>query len=76
MLQSVATLLSLLIATGTVALIAATLTDEWRTILRAVRNGGELGLLPLPAQGRATAHVQRARIVRVRSQSAPQRAAA
>ncbi len=74
MLQSVATLISLFIAAGMIAVIAGVLADDWVKIMHA------LGLhAPIESASPVRARPpgdRRARVVRVRSQSAPLRAAA
>lgn len=75
MLQAVATFVSGMIALGGLALIASFLTRDWRMIVRALRNR-QFHPLPLPVQARVTLHDRRARVISVRSQSVPQRAAA
>jgi hypothetical protein len=74
MLQSVATLGSLLIAAAMLAVIAGILVDDWRTILQALRARRAFAS-PLPGLGRKSSD-RRACVVRVSSQSAPQRAVA
>lgn len=76
MLQGVATFISSMIALGGLALIVSFLMQDWRMIVRALRNDRQFHLLPLPVQARVTLHDRRARVISVRSQSVPQRAAA
>ena len=75
MLQSVATLISVFIAIGMVAVIAAILADDWAAVARAFGRGVEVRPTAFHrhsrSDGRATA-----RVVRISSQSAPMRAAA
>ena len=74
MLQIVATLVSLMIACGALALIVGILADDWRSVVRALRYAGDLQLPP--AQPRVTAGDRRSHIVRVSGRPAPVRAAA
>ena len=76
MLQNVATIVSISLATGALALIAYVLADDWRSVVRALRYAREYQPLPLAIQPRLTIGDRRARVVRIRSQSAPRRAAA
>jgi hypothetical protein len=76
MLQIVATLLSTMLALGALALIVAILADDWRSVVRALRNIRDYQPLPLAVQPRIAMQDRRARVVRVSSQSAPRRAAA
>jgi len=74
MLQSVATLISVVLATAMVATIAAVLADDWLAVTRAIAGGA-----PATDNSLARAHHssgRRARVLRVRSQSVPMRAAA
>ena len=73
MLQSVATLISLLIAAGALAMMVAVLADDWRLVVRALRPRARLTVAPLPVRTRVAAD-RRAHVVRVSSQSAPLRA--
>ena len=73
MLQIVATLVSLMIACGALALIVGILADDWRSVVRALRNAGDLQMPPV--QPRVTAG-RRAHIVRVSGRLVPVRAAA
>jgi hypothetical protein len=75
MLQSVATLSSVLIMSAMVAIIVAMLADDWRAIMAALGLKQAMTADPLPAAARTSGH-RRARVVRIRSQSAPLRAAA
>lgn len=75
MVQSVATLASLLIAAGALALIAGVLADDWNAVLHALRGRTLFALKPIPLCSRGSSD-RRAHVVRVSSQSAPQRAAA
>ena len=76
MLQTVATITSLTLAVGALALIIALLADDWQMVVRAIRNARQFQPLPLAVQARVTISDRRARVLRVSSQSAPQRAAA
>ena len=76
MLQNVATIISTIMAVSALLLIAGMLADDWRSVVRALRNVRQYQPLPLPVQPRVTVSERRARIVRVSSQSSPQRAAA
>jgi hypothetical protein len=76
MIQTVATLVSSMLAMGALALIASFLAQDWRMVVRAIRNNRQFHPLPLPVQARVTLHDRRARVISVRSQSVPQRAAA
>ena len=75
MMQDVATALSSMIACGMLALIVSLVARDWRMVMRAIRNS-QFHPLPLPVQARVTSHDRRARVISVRSQSVPQRAAA
>jgi hypothetical protein len=76
MLQNVATMISVVLAIGALSLIARLVKDDWRSVVRALRNIREYQPLPLPVQPRVTICERRACVVRVSSQSSPQRAAA
>ncbi len=76
MLQTVATISSLILAIGALALIAALLANDWHMVVRAFRNAPQFQPLPLAVQARVTIGDRRARVVGIRAQSAPQRAAA
>lgn len=76
MLQNFATVISTMLALGALALIAGMLADDWRSVVRALRNAPDHQPLPPQALSRATEVGRRARVVRVSSQSAPRRAAA
>ena len=76
MLQNVATIVSITLAMGALALIARILADDWRSVVRALRDGRDYQPLPLAVPSRPTIGDRRARVVRVSSQSAPRRAAA
>ena len=76
MLQTVATISSLILAIGALALIATVLADDWQMVVRAFRNAPQFQPLPLAIQARVAISDRRARVVQVSSQSAPQRAAA
>ena len=76
MLQNVATIISIVLAIGALSLIAGMVKDDWRSVMRALRNIRQYQPLPLPVQPRVTVGERRARVVRVSSQSSPQRAAA
>lgn len=76
MLQTVATLLSLLLAGGALAVIVASLADEW-TALRHALAGQQAGLVPaLPARTRQVKSARRARFVRINPEALMRRAAA
>jgi hypothetical protein len=75
MLQSVATLVSLMIAAGALAVIVNVLADDWRLVVRALGFGRSFDAKPVFAAARPRGD-RRARVVRVSPQSAPQRAAA
>ena len=76
MMQDVSTVISSMIACGMLALIVNLLARDWRMVMRAIRNDRQFFPLPLPVQARVTDHDRRARVISVRSQSVPQRAAA
>ena len=76
MLQNVATIISTSLAMGALALIAYILADDWRSVVRALRNVRQYQPLPLAVHPRVTIGDRRARVVRVSSQSAPRRAVA
>ena len=75
MLQSVATLSSVLVMFGMVAVIVAVLADDWQVVIAALAGKPVTANQPLPVAIRSTGD-RRARVVRIRSQSAPLRAAA
>lgn len=75
MLQSVATLISVLIAAGMVAVIAAVLADDWLAVMRALGVQASLPNMALPTVRTPTGD-RRARVVRVSSQSVRVRVAA
>jgi hypothetical protein len=75
MLQSVATLISVFIAVGMVAVISAILADDWVAVARALGRRAQPRPAIFPAQSRADGRAK-VRVVRVSSQSAPMRAAA
>ncbi|WP_420138225.1 hypothetical protein [Sphingomonas sp.] len=74
MLQSVATLSSVLIMSAMIAVIVAILADDWQAVTTALGLKPTATPAPLPAAMRSAG--RRARVVRIRSQSAPLRAAA
>jgi len=76
MLQNAATMISMVLAVGALSLIARMVKDDWRSVVRALRNVREYQPLPLPIQPCVTIGDRRARVVRVSSQSSPRRAAA
>jgi hypothetical protein len=76
MLQIVATLVSLLIASSALTLIVGILADDWRSVARALRHGRQFQPSPLAIQPRVTIGDRRTPIVRVSSWPAPERAAA
>jgi hypothetical protein len=76
MVQTIATLVSTILALGALALIVGIVADDWRSVVRALRNVREYQPLPLAVEPRVATQDRRARVVRVSSQSVPQRAAA
>lgn len=76
MVQMIATLISTILALGALALIVGIVADDWRSVVRALRNIRDYQPLPLAVQPRVTIQDRRARVVRVSSQSAPRHAAA
>ena len=76
MLHYVATMISSLLAVGTLTLIVSFLARDWRTIVWALRNDHQFHPMPLPIGARITLHDRRPRVISVRSQSVPRRAAA
>ena len=76
MLQTVATIMSAILALGALALIVGILADDWRSVVCALRNVRDDQPLSRAVQPRVAAQDRRARVVRVSSQSAPRRAAA
>jgi len=76
MMQGIAVIVSSLLAMGALALIVSMLFRDWRLVMRALRNNCQFYPLALPVQARVTLHDRRARVISVRSQSFPQRAAA
>jgi len=76
MLQIVATLVSLVIASSALALIVSILADDWRSVARALRHARQFQRGPLAVQPRVTIGRLRPRIVSVSSWPAPERAAA
>ena len=75
MLQSVATLISVFIAIGMVAVIAAILSDDWAAVARALGWRTAPRVAAFHPRSRVDGRA-RVRVVRVSSQSAPMRAAA
>jgi hypothetical protein len=73
MLQSIATLVSLAIASGMLALIAGILMEDWRTVTRALGMRRPLPGLPRPAR---TIGDRPAQVIHVSWQLTPRRAAA
>ena len=75
MLQTVATMVSLLLAIGAVAIIAASIAEDRDAMLRALgfAPAGAAPILPPQAPARLA---RRARVLRVRPQAASLRAAA
>ena len=76
MLHSVATMGSLILAIGALALIANILAEDWQMVVRAFRNAPQFQPLPIAIQARVTISDRRARVIGISSQSIPQRAAA
>jgi len=76
MMQDFAVIVSSLLAMGALALIVGLLVRDWGLAMRALRNVRQFHPLSLPIQARVTLHDRRARVISVRSQSSPQRAAA
>jgi hypothetical protein len=76
MLQIVATLVSLVIASSALALIVGILADDWRSVARAPRHARQFQPSPLAVQPRVTIEDRRPRIVWLSSRPAPERAAA
>lgn len=74
MVQTIATVISTILMLGALALIVGIVADDWRSVVRALRNVRDYQ--PLAVQPRIAAQDRRARVVRVSSQSAPRRAAA
>ena len=75
MLQTVATITSLLLAVGAIAIITASIADDWDA-LRAALGLDVVGkTAPLPPHFRAKA-ARRARVLRVSPRTVSQRAAA
>lgn len=76
MVQTIATLVSTILALGALALIVGIVADDWRSVVRALRNIPDYQPLPLAGAPRVAMQDRRARVVRVSSQSVPRRAAA
>ena len=76
MLQCVATIASVSIAVGVLALIAGMLADDWRTVVGALRLDRSIRMASLPERVRQVDGDRRVRIIRVSAQSSPWRAAA
>jgi len=76
MVQTIATVISTILMLGALALIVGIVADDWRSVVRALRNVRDYQPLPLAVQPRIAAQDRRARVVRVSSQSASRRAAA
>jgi hypothetical protein len=75
MLQTVATIGFVALAAGALALIVGVVSEDWRTILRALAARRPLEIAPLPRRTRLATD-RRARVVGVSSQSVPRHAAA
>ena len=75
MLQTVATLVFLLLAGAGVAVIVASLLDDWAVLCQALGFGRTGNVAPLPPRTRAPGPLKTARLVRF-SPSSAHRAAA
>ena len=75
MLQTVATIISLLLAFGAVAIIWASIADDWEALRAALGIVPAQNEAPLPPHVRAKA-ARRARVLRVSPRTVPQRVAA
>lgn len=73
MLQTVATLISTLIASGALALIVGVIADDWKVVRRVIGLRSMDTIRSAPARSRPD---RQARVVRVSAQSVPLRAAA
>ncbi len=76
MVQTVATMISLLMAIGAVAVIAASIADDWAALHRALAPIGVGFASSLPPRTRRLVPAPRARIVRVSAPPSALRAAA
>ena len=76
MLHTVATMGSLILAVGALALIANILVEDWQMVVRAFRNAPQFQPLPIVIQARVTISDRRARVIGISSQSIPRRAVA
>ena len=75
MVQTVATMISLLIAVGATAVMAASIAEDWTALHRALAPAAARGRA-LPPRTRQLVPARRARIVRISVPSSPLRAAA
>lgn len=76
MVQTVATLISLLLGISGLAAIVLSLAEEWDAVKRAFLRNGRSTTPPLPPRTRQLAPARRARIVRITPEASPWRAAA
>jgi len=75
MLQTVATIISLLLALGAVAIIAASIADDWEAMMNALGLSPAPGSVPSLPQARARL-ARRVHVLRVKPQAVSLRAAA
>lgn len=76
MLQTVATMISMMMAGGGALVIAVSLAEEWEAMHRAMLGGSAVQPGRLPARTRRIASPRRARMVRFTPETAPSRAVA
>lgn len=76
MLQTVATLFSLLFASGAMAIIVASVADDWVALRRALAGHDAAFASALPARTRQLKPARRARMIRFSPEAVPQRAVA
>lgn len=76
MVQTVATLFSVLLGLSALAVIGFSLFEEWDILKRTVRPAMPVAGRNLPARTRQIAPARRARMVRINVETSPRRAAA
>jgi hypothetical protein len=77
MLQIVATITSIILLASGAGVIAASLSDDWALMLKALGlHRRKLAAVPLPPQGRPIVYARQIRVMRISPRSAPHRAAA
>lgn len=76
MVQTVATLISLLLTASALVVIGFSVADDWETLKSALGFGHSSMTPPLPPRTRQVAPARRARMIRMSAESSPLRAAA